>query len=358
MNAASESKTISVPRACELYENASLHELGAMALSVLKKLHPPSVRTYIIDRNLNYTNVCVCRCKFCAFNRPSSKADAFVLSYNEIYNKISQLRAIGGNQILMQGGLNPNLSLDWHCKLLSDIKRDFPGLHIHAYSPPEICFFAEQAGKSLEYVTKALLDSGLGSIPGGGAEILVDEVRKKVSPAKCTSRQWLDVMRTAHKIGVFTTATMMFGHLETLGQRIEHLDKLRKLQTESLEKGKGYFTSFTAWPFQPGSSPLAESPDVRLAGPVEYLRTIAISRVFLDNIANIQSSWVTMGPNIGQLSLLYGCNDLGSVMMEEKVVAAAGTTYSLNQRQLRDIITSAGFEPARRDYYYRPQPDL
>jgi CofH subfamily radical SAM domain protein len=281
----------------------------------------------------------------------------FVLAYDKIYNKISELRAIGGNQILMQGGLNPNLSLDWHCKLLSDIKRDFPGLHIHAYSPPEICFFAEQSGKTVENVTKTLCDSGLNSIPGGGAEILVDEARKKASPAKCTSEQWLDVMRTSHKIGIFTTATMMFGHVEMPEQRIEHLDKLRQLQDESLAAGKGHFTSFTAWPFQPGSSKLSQSPDLHLAGPVEYLRTIAISRIFLDNIANIQSSWVTMGPNIGQLSLFYGCNDLGSIMMEEKVVAAAGTTYSLNEQQLRDIITSAGFTPQRRDYYYRKLSD-
>jgi dehypoxanthine futalosine cyclase len=325
-------------------------------LAVLKRNCDAGIRTYIIDRNINYTNICTCRCKFCAFNRPSHKPGGFVVPYNEMYSKISELRAIGGNQILMQGGLNPNLSLAWHCKLLSDIKRDFPGLHIHAYSPPEICFFAEKAAKSIEYITKTLCDSGLDSIPGGGAEILVDQVRKKVSPVKCTSQQWLDVMRAAHKIGVFTTATMMFGHIETPEHRIEHLDKLRQLQDESLAAGKGRFTSFTAWPFQPGSSPLANSPDVHLAGPVEYLRTIAIARVFLDNIDNIQSSWVTMGPNIGQLSLFYGCNDLGSVMMEEKVVAAAGTAFSLNEAQLRDIIASAGFEPARRDYYYRLQP--
>jgi cyclic dehypoxanthinyl futalosine synthase len=355
MSAIVISKRISVQTACDLYAKASLHELGTMSLSILEKHHPSNIRTYIIDRNINYTNICTCRCKFCAFNRPSEKAGGFVLNYNKIYNKISELRAIGGNQILMQGGLNPALSLEWHCKLLSNIKRDFPGLHIHAYSPPEICFFARQCGKSLEYVTKALCDSGLDSIPGGGAEILVDEVRKKVSPAKCTSHQWLDVMRTAHKMGVFTTATMMFGHVETPRQRIEHLDKLRQLQDESLAAGKGHFTSFTAWPYQPGSSPLAKSSDVHLAGPVEYLRTIAISRVFLDNIVNLQSSWVTMGPNIGQLSLFYGCNDLGSIMMEEKVVAAAGTTFSLSEKQLRDIITSAGFEPHRRDYYYKLQ---
>jgi cyclic dehypoxanthinyl futalosine synthase len=344
---------ISVHDACDVYANASLHELGAMALSILGKHHDPRVRTYIIDRNINYTNICTCRCKFCAFNRPSEKKGGFVLPYTEIYNKIAELRAIGGYQILMQGGLNPKLTLVWHCKLLSDIKRDFPGLHIHAYSPPEICFFAEQTGKSVEDVTETLCDAGLNSIPGGGAEILVDEVRKKISPAKYTSQEWLDVMRAAHKMGVFSTATMMFGHIETPAQRIEHLDKLRQLQDQSLAGGKGHFTSFTAWPFQSGSSKLSQSPDLHLAGPVEYLRTIALARIFLDNIANIQSSWVTMGPNIGQLSLFYGCNDLGSIMMEEKVVAAAGTTYSLNEQQLHDIITSAGFTPARRDYYYK-----
>jgi cyclic dehypoxanthinyl futalosine synthase len=354
----SKSNRISVQNACDLYAKASLHELGTAALSALGKCHDPGVRTYIIDRNINYTNICTCRCKFCAFNKPSAKAGGSVLPYTEIYNKIFELRAVGGNQILMQGGLNPDLSLDWHCKLLSDIKRDFPNLHIHAYSPPEILFLAEQTAKSVEYIIETLCGAGLNSIPGGGAEILADEVRKKVSPAKCSSRKWLDVMRTAHKIGVFTTATMMFGHLETPLQRIEHLDKLRHLQDESLADGKGHFTSFTAWPFQPGSSPLSHSPDLNLAGPVEYLRFTAICRLFLDNIVNLQSSWVTLGPNIAQLSMFYGCNDMGSIMMEEKVVAAAGTSYSLNEQQLRDIITSAGFTPKRRDYYYRLQSDL
>ena len=356
MNTAKISDRISVHDAGDLYAKASLHELGAAALSVLAKHHLPAVRTYIVDRNINYTNICTCRCKFCAFNRPSEKKGGFVLPYTEIYNKIAELRAIGGNQILMQGGLNPRLSFDWHCNLLSDIKRDFPGLHIHAYSPPEIIFFAEQTGKSIEYVTKTLCDAGLNSIPGGGAEILVDKVRKKVSPAKYTSQQWLDVMRTAHKMGVFSTATMMFGHIETLPQRMEHLDKLRQLQDESLAAGKGHFTSFTAWPFQKGASPLSKSA-LNLAGPVEYLRFIAICRLFLDNIVNLQSSWVTLGPNIAQLSMFYGCNDMGSIMMEEKVVAAAGTAYSLNEQQLRDVITSAGFTPQRRDYYYRTLPD-
>jgi cyclic dehypoxanthinyl futalosine synthase len=354
MKAAQKPERISVQTARDLYASAPLHELGARALAILKTRGRGKIRSYIIDRNINYTNICTCRCKFCAFNKSSEKAGGFVLGYEEIHKKITELRAIGGNQILMQGGLNPNLSLEWHCKLLSDLKRDFAGLHIHAYSPPEICFFSKISGKSVEDVTKILCDAGLDSIPGGGAEILVDRVRKKVSPAKCTSDEWLNVMRTAHKIGVFTTATMMFGHVETMEERIEHLDKLRSLQDESLAAGKGHFTSFTAWPYQPGDSPLTKYADVHLAGPVEYLRTIAIARIFLDNFANIQSSWVTMGPNIGQLSLFYGCNDLGSVMMEEKVVAAAGTTYSLNEKQLREIITMAGFEPCRRDYYYNP----
>ena len=353
MNTAIISDRISVHAAQDLYAKASLHELGAAALSVLTKHYPNAVRTYIVDRNINYTNICTCRCKFCAFNRPSEKNGGFVLPYTEIYNKIAELRAIGGNQILMQGGLNPKLTLEWHCKLLSDVKRDFPGLHIHAYSPPEIIFFAGQTGKSVEYVIETLCKAGLNSIPGGGAEILVDEVRKKVSPAKYTSQQWLDVMRTAHKMGVFSTATMMFGHIETPQQRIEHLDKLRQLQDESLAAGKGHFTSFTAWPFQPGASPLSKSPDLHLAGPVEYLRITAICRLFLDNIAHLQSSWVTLGHNIAQLSMFYGCDDMGSIMMEEKVVAAAGTAYSLNEQQLRDVITSAGFTPQRRDYYYR-----
>lgn len=356
MNTATLSNRISVYDACDLYANASLHQLGAAALSVLEKYHSPAVRTYVVDRNINYTNICTCRCKFCAFNRPSEKNGGFTLTYTEIYDKIAELRAIGGNQILMQGGLNIHLTLDWHRKLLSDIRRDFPGLHIHAYSPPEIIFFAEQAQKSVEYIIETLCSAGLNSIPGGGAEILVDEVRKKVSPAKCSSRQWLDVMRTAHKMGVFSTATMMFGHIETPAQRFEHLDKLRLLQDESLSAGKGYFTSFTAWPFQKGASPLSKTA-LNLAGPVDYLRFIAVCRLFLDNISHFQSSWVTLGPTIAQLSMLWGCDDLGSIMMEEKVVAAAGTAYSLNEQQLCDIITSAGFTPHRRDYYYRTVSD-
>lgn len=346
------SNRISVHQAHKLYTNTSLHELGAMALAVLAQHHSPAVRTYIVDRNINYTNICMCRCKFCAFNRPSEKNGGFTLSYTEIYKKIAELRAIGGNQILMQGGLNTHLTLAWHCNLLSDIRRDFPGLHIHAYSPPEIIFFAEQAKKSVEYVIETLCSAGLNSIPGGGAEILVDEVRKKVSPIKCTSSQWLDVMRTAHKMGVFSTATMMFGHVETIGQRFEHLDKLRQVQDESLAAGKGYFTSFTAWPFQKGASPLSKMA-LNLANPVEYLRFIAVCRAFLDNIAHFQSSWVTLGPTIAQLSMFWGCDDLGSIMMEEKVVAAAGTAYSMSEQQLCDIITSAGFTPQRRDYYYK-----
>jgi cyclic dehypoxanthinyl futalosine synthase len=344
---------ISKQEAGRLYASAEIAELGAMAIEHLEYYHDGLYRTYIVDRNINYTDICTCRCKFCAFSKSSGSRGGFVLPYNKIYEKISELRGIGGNQILMQGGLNPELTLDWHIRLLSQIKHDFPGLHIHAYSPPEIIFFAKQAGRSVENVTKMLCDAGLDTIPGGGAEILVDDVRKAVSPAKCSSYEWLDVMRTAHRLGVCTTATMMFGHLEEKEHRIEHLDRLRKLQDESLAAGRGYFMSFTAWPFQPGNSPLSKNIGLKTAGTIEYLRTIAISRIYLDNIKNIQSSWVTMGADTGQLSLVYGCNDLGSIMMEEKVVAAAGTAYSFSEEQLRQIITAAGFTPAKRDFYYR-----
>jgi cyclic dehypoxanthinyl futalosine synthase len=335
--------------------NADLHELGAMASESLAQVCNPQIRTYIIDRNINYTNICTCRCKFCAFHRPNESRGGWVLPYTKIYDKILELQNSGGKQILMQGGLNPHLDFEWHLKLLSDIKSDFPDLHIHAYSPPEICFFAKQTSSSIENVTKRLCDAGLDTIPGGGAEILVDSIRKRVSPAKCSSEQWLEVMRIAHRLGVFSSATMMFGHLESRADRIEHLAKIRQLQDESLSAGKGCFTSFTAWPFQGGNSVLSDHKQLNPADSMEYLRTIAISRVYLDNISSIQSSWVTMGPQIGQLSLLFGCNDLGSVMMEEKVVAAAGTSFSLNEEQMRKIICSAGFTPHRRNYYYQYQ---
>jgi len=264
---------------------------------------------------------------------------------------------IGGTQILLQGGLNAQLPFEWYEQLLRAIKLRFPRLHIHAFSPVEIVFFAKQFGMTTVEVIGKLRDAGLDTIPGGGAEILVDRVRKLISPGKCSSEQWLDVMHQAHMLGVCTTATMMFGHVESIEERIEHLDKLRRLQDESLAYRQGhaeagYFTAFTCWPFQFGDTRLGRKLATGQAGAYEQLKMGALSRLYLDNIANIQASWVTQGPKIGQLSLIAGCNDMGSLMMEENVVASAGTTYRLSLDELHKLISNAGYEPIQRDFYY------
>ena len=337
-----------------------------------RNLRPDNVRTYIVERNINYTDVCCCRCSFCAFSASPGGGDGFVLGFDRIAEKIEELLSIGGTQILLQGGLNPELSFSWYEKLLRQIKERFPRLHIHAFSPPEICFMAERFGMTIPEVIEKLRSAGLATIPGGGAEILVDRVRKIISPGKCSTQRWLDVMRQAHKLGMCTTATMMFGHLETPAERIEHLDRLRILQDESLElrtgnPSAGHFTAFTCWPFQPGSTrlgrldrydPVADKDRPRrdnellLAGAFEQLKMTALARIYLDNIPNIQASWVTQGPKIAQLSLLTGCNDIGSLMMEENVVSAAGTTFRVQLEDLRQLIQTAGFQPVQRDYYY------
>lgn len=351
---------ISVEEAMELYREGSLHELGRQAAEAMERYHPADRRTYVIERNINYTNVCRTRCGFCAFSVSPKDSRAYTLGMEEIRRKIQELRAIGGTQILLQGGMNPELPPAWYERMLGEIKREFPGLHIHGFSPPELVFLAEQFGMPLEGVLERLRTAGLDSIPGGGAEILVDRVRRRIAPAKCTAEEWLGVMRAAHRMGICTTATMMFGHVETAAERFEHLEKIRRLQDESLanrgRKGQGgVFTAFTCWPFQAGQTRLAEGSragELHLAGSFEQLKMTALSRIFLDNIPNHQASWVTQGPAIGQLSLLMGCNDMGSLMMEENVVAAAGTTYRLRLEQLRDLIRGAGFQAVQRDYYY------
>jgi cyclic dehypoxanthinyl futalosine synthase len=356
-------------QALAMYENGNWHDLASRAGEMTDRLHPGSARTYAIERNINYTNVCRCRCSFCAFSVSPRSRRAFVLTPDQIAEKIVPLLALGGTQILMQGGLNPDLPFTWYEKLLKSIKARFPLLHIHAFSPPEIVFFARQFGLSVSDVIQRLHESGLDTIPGGGAEILVDRVRREISPAKCTADEWLAVMRHAHRLGLCTTATMMFGHAETIAERFEHLDRLRRLQDESLaaraRTGRGgFFTSFTAWPFQPGHTRLArrlssqsQSSNGQPAGPChvmayEFLKMTAIARLYLDNIPNIQSSWVTQGPDIAQLSLKLGCNDLGALMMEENVVSAAGTAFALTLDDLKSLIRAAGFTPAQRNFYY------
>ncbi|HZM05063.1 MAG TPA: cyclic dehypoxanthinyl futalosine synthase [Candidatus Saccharimonadales bacterium] len=299
--------------------------------------------TYIVDRNVNYTNVCNVYCKFCAFYRTETDPDAYVISLGEMDEKIEETVALGGTQILMQGGHHPKLSLQWYLDLLSHIKGKFPRVNIHGFSPSEFIHFREVFGLSLEEIISQFVKAGLGSIPGGGGEILVDRVRQRISPLKAMSDDWLSVMDVAHRLGLSSTATMMFGHVESLEDRIEHLERVRAQQ----DKSKG-FTAFIAWTFQAEHTRL-KAPTV---GAHDYLRTQALSRIYLDNFPSVQSSWVTQGPEIGQVALKFGANDLGSIMIEENVVSQAGTTYRMGVADMRRLIEDLGYEAHQRDNWY------
>ena len=301
--------------------------------------------TYIVDRNINYTNVCNVYCKFCAFYRTEKDSDHYVLSFEEIDQKLDELSEAGGVQMLMQGGHHPKLPFSWYLDLLQHIREKYPHINIHGFSPPEFQHFAETFGMPLREVISEFKKAGLGSIPGGGGEILVDRVRKKIAPLKCGSDQWLEVMDVAHELGLNSSATMMFGHVETIEDRVEHLHRIRQQQDRS-----GGFTAFICWTFQPQHTVLKITNPTTVA---EYLRVQALSRIFLDNIENIQSSWVTQGPQIGQVALKYGANDFGSVMMEENVVSSAGTTFRLNAEKIESLIREAGYEPRRRNNWYK-----
>lgn len=328
----------------ELTTCNDLATLGAAANAVTQRLHPETYRTYNIDRNINYTNVCTAVCDFCAFYRGPKHEEGYVLERSELLKKIEETIALGGDQILLQGGLHPKFKLDWYEEMLSDIKSHFPELNIHGFSPPEIYHFTKVNHCSLEEVLSRLKAAGLGSLPGGGAEILVDRVRNEITRGKVMTDDWLDVMRVWHRLGGRSSATMMFGHVETMAERIEHLERLRQLQDET-----GGFTAFICWTFQPDNTDMSE---IAPAGAFEYLKMQAISRLYLDNIANIQSSWVTQGLKIGQLSLVYGANDMGSLMIEENVVAEAGTVHYLTLDQMRDAIGSLGYTPRQRNVHY------
>jgi cyclic dehypoxanthinyl futalosine synthase len=299
--------------------------------------------TYIVDRNINYTNVCNVYCKFCAFYRTERDSDHYVLSHAEIDQKIDELVSIGGIQILMQGGHHPKLGIEYYLELLNHIREKYPQINIHAFSPPEFNHFAEVFRMPLREIIQKFKEAGLGSIPGGGGEILVDRVRNRISPLKCDSDQWLEVMRIAHELGLNSSATMMFGHVETVQDRIEHLERLRVVQDQT-----GGFTAFICWTFQPENVVLKATP----VGSAEYLRMQALARIYLDNIENLQSSWVTQGPKIGQIALRFGANDFGSVMMEENVVSKAGTSFRITRSEIEDLITEAGFEPRTRNNWY------
>jgi cyclic dehypoxanthinyl futalosine synthase len=404
------------PQALELYHRASLHDLGQWAHAVTQRLHPVDYRTYVIDRNINYTNVCTAKCTFCAFRRDHEDADAYTLDLEAIGAKIRELISIGGTQILMQGGMNDRLPIEYYEDLLRYIKTSFPTIHIHAFSPPEFVEFERFFNMDVRDIIRRFKAAGLATIPGGGGEIFAPRVRKRIGLGKCTGDDWLRVMRVAHEEGLNTSCTMLIGHIEFLRERIEHMSALRDMQDYALwlggrgfpgetterdihrvfrnhrdvfsksrlaramegwlapENGVGSYTAFIHWPFQRENTPLGRAQEwdptlhgpfddstnedilrgrvVRTAGADEYLRMLAIARLYFDNIPNLQSSWVTMGPKVGQLALFFGANDMGSVMMEENVVSAAGTTYKLNEREICRLVRDAGWIPGQRDQYY------
>jgi len=331
--------------ALELLERADLTTLGYLADQVRRRFHPDNVVTFVIDRNVNYTNVCVAGCKFCAFQRKPSSPEGYVLDTEEILKKVQELVDWGGTTLLMQGGLNPDLPLEFYTDLLREIKKHFPMVQIHSFSAPEVVYLAKIEGLTIEEVIKALKDAGLDSIPGGGAEILSQEVRSFLSPGKCTVEQWEEVHRTAHKLGLTSTATMMFGHIEKPEHIVEHLERVRRIQDET-----GGFTAFIPWTFKKGNTMLDH---VEEASSVYYLKVLALSRIYLDNFKNIQSSHVTQTMQVGIVGLHFGANDLGSVMMEENVISS--TTYKVSIPKVEDMVSairSAGFVPAQRDTYY------
>jgi len=345
-----DGKRINQSEAMRLY-HLPLEEIGALADRRRGIAKAPAfdgrgneIVTYIVDRNVNYTNVCNVYCKFCAFYRVEKDDDAYVITHDEIDKKIEETIALGGTQILMQGGHHPKLSMQWYLDLLSHIKGKFPQINIHGFSPSEFVHFQEVFQKPVEEIIREFVKAGLGSIPGGGGEILVDRVRQRIAPLKAMSDEWLNVMDVAHRLGLSSTATMMFGHVETADERIEHLERVRAQQ----DKSNG-FTAFIAWTFQSEHTKL-KAPTV---GAHEYLRMQALSRIYLDNIPNIQSSWVTQGQEIGQIALKYGANDLGSIMIEENVVSQAGTTFCMGVADMQRLIKELGYEPRQRDNWYR-----
>lgn len=321
-----------------LSKEADLHTLGFLADTVRRRKHPENHVTYVIDRNINYTDICISACKFCAFYKGPEEKGGFLLSFEEIGEKIKETQDLGGTQILLQGGLHPDLRFDYYEKMVKYMRDT--GIHVHGFSPPEIHHFAKIGQLSIKEVIQRLIDAGLGSIPGGGAEILSDRVRNLTAPLKCSANEWLEVMTTAHNLGLKTTATMMFGHVETEEERLEHLRRLRETQDET-----GGFTAFIPWPFQPDNTAFA---DTAKTSSIAYLKMLALSRIYLDNFDNVQASWVTQGPKIAQLSLNFGANDFGSTMIEENVVAAAGVSFRLSEQEIRRLVVDAGFKPKQR----------
>mgnify|MGYP000860386863 CR=1 FL=1 len=335
---------VDAAEALQLYREAPTPLLGQLADGIRARKHPERIVTYIIDRNVNYTNVCVARCAFCAFYRPVGSSEGYVLGFDELFRKIDETIAVGGVQLLLQGGHNPDLPIEWYEDLFRAVKERYPDFKLHALSPPEVINLSRLSQLPVEAILDRLIAAGLDSVPGGGAEILVDRVRTLLHCyGKASADEWLDVMRQAHRKGLRTTATMMYGTVETDEERLEHLLRLRDLQDET-----GGFTAFIAWSYQPDHTELAGNE----ATGIDYLRTLAISRIVLDNFPSLQASWVTQGGKVGQLSLAYGANDMGSVMMEENVVSSAGTTYCLDEAVLCRLIRESGFTPAQRNNTY------
>lgn len=339
--------------ALELLKTGDLLDIGKHADNIRKKLHSEGIVTFVVDRNINYTNVCINKCKFCAFYRDAESPDAYLLSKDEIFKKIDETIALGGTQILLQGGIHPELGLDYYTNLLKSIK-DRYSINIHGFSPPEVNYLAERHDLTIRETLLILRQAGLDSIPGGGAEILSDRVREVLSPKKIKSSQWLRVMEEAHNIGMRTTATMMFGSVEEPEDIIEHLDAIRSLQDRT-----GGFTAFIPWSFQPENTELQTlNSKLYYATAVDYLRVLALSRMYLDNIKNIQASWVTQGLKLAQVALRFGANDFGSTMIEENVVKAAGVSYRVSKEDIIQAIKGAGFKAAQRDTYYNMIADL
>ncbi|MEO1928668.1 MAG: dehypoxanthine futalosine cyclase [Nautiliaceae bacterium] len=334
--------------AIDLLKNEDLITLGKMALAKKRELHPKKITTFIVDRNINYTNICWVDCKFCAFYRHKKDKEAYILSFKEIDKKIEELIEIGGTQILFQGGVHPNLKIDFYENLVEHIHKKYPQITIHGFSAPEIDYISKISRISVKEVLERLKEKGLSSIPGAGAEILSDRVRNIIAPKKISSDRWLEIHKTAHKIGMKTTATMMFGTVETIEEVVEHWEKIRNLQDET-----GGFRAFIMWSFQPKNTALYKEGIVKhKTSSNRYLRYLAVSRLFLDNFKNIQSSWVTQGSYIGQLALKYGANDLGSTMMEENVVRSAGAQNQMNQKEMIELIKDVGEIPAKRNTAY------
>jgi len=340
---------LNTAQALELYHRLPLGELVYTANELRKIHHPENKVTWIIDRNVNITNACISGCKFCNFYRPAGNKQVYITTLEEYASKIEEMKCLGGDQLLLQGGLHPKLGLDWYVDLFRNLKEIHPGLRLHALGPPEIVHLAKMDSVSYAVVLRKLMEAGLSSLPGAGAEILSDRVRKILSPVKCSVKEWLDVMKAAHKLGLTTSATMMFGHIETLDERLMHMVYIREVQAEKPSGAKG-FLSFIPWPFQDKDTVLAKKSGIHnMVTPEEYIRMIAISRIMLPNIPNIQASWLTVGKETAQLCLHAGANDFGSIMIEENVVSVAGATHKFDAEGIQKAIREAGFKPGRRN---------